>query len=125
VRLLENEQQQVVGVAARWKAQYCHDGKWDDVWGRDKSSESIYQGLIALPPSATAADVATIIGNDTWVGERCTECGKRNAVLLVGDEPDYESATVYLCAKCARKIAAIIDSIQLLAPAQDEIPKGE
>lgn len=103
MRLLASEREEVAGVASRWKAQYCDGrGLWHNHGGSNRLST--YEQLRHLSPEATAAEVAAIIGNDTWVGETCTECHSRKAIALVGEEPDYESATVYLCAECICKL---------------------
>lgn len=106
MRFLPSDREQVQGVAARWRAQYCKNGEWG---GSRDDPLVIYERLLALPKEATAADVAGIIGNDSWVGENCTECGKREAIVVVGEEPDYESLTVWLCAACIRRLAAMLD----------------
>lgn len=61
--------------------------------------------------TATAEDVAKIIGNASWVcKKRCHECGERHdTVIEVGEEPDYESATACLCAGCVREALRIVE----------------
>lgn len=110
MRFLPSEQEEAAGVAARWKAQYFRNGKWGQCHGNDASG--IYDKLAAMPAGATGADVAAITGNDLWIGESCSECRGR-AVVLVGQEPDYESHTVYLCASCVAKLARLL---KLLPP---------
>ena len=109
MRLLPSEREEVQGVAVKWKAQYCHDGRWSELRMRngETSSELIYKRLLAMPTDATAKDVEEIIGTDGWVGESCTECHGK-ALVLIGQEPDYESSTVYLCAECVAKVAELI-----------------
>lgn len=42
----------------------------------------------------------------TWFIHTCDECGKPSPVLLqVGNEPDYDSRTAYLCLDCLKKAA--------------------
>lgn len=110
MRLLDSEREQVQRVADRWKQQYCHGGDWGSLLRG--SSHAIYTKLAALPSTATAADVAAIIGNDGWIGEDCDECGEHTAIVLLGDEPDHESHTVYLCADCVRRVQQLIESPQ-------------
>lgn len=102
---LLDERSEVMTVAERWKSQYCCKGTWHDPFECD--AKDVYERLVALPASASAADVAAIIGNDSWIGESCTECGER-AIVLVGQEPDYESATAYLCANCLQKLNELV-----------------
>lgn len=53
--------------------------------------------------TATPADVDSIIGNSSWTRLTCDECGKEvDAVLTVGQEPDYESHTASLCRNCVK-----------------------
>jgi len=99
MRLLPDEKEEIRGVAAKWKNQYP-DTKLE-----------IYQRLLTLSEHSTRADVAAIIGNDSWIGEDCTECRGR-AVVLVGQEPDYESHTVWLCAACVEKLGQLITLVK-------------
>lgn len=58
--------------------------------------------------TATAADVSLICGNDSWVQIKCDECGESvDAVIRVGQEPDYDSSTASLCFGCVRAAATI------------------
>jgi hypothetical protein len=86
-------------VAARWKDAYPGSR-----WGADKLA--ISAALDALDPlTATAEDVAAIIGNTSWTDlNDCDDCGAKGAaVIQVGEEPHYESYTAYLCPACVRK----------------------
>ncbi len=105
MRLTRNKQQDVPGVAERWKKQYCCNGQWSQTHTGD--AEIVYQRLLS---AVTPADVAAIIGNDSWTGESyCNECGVAESVVMLGEEPDYESATVFVCAACLRKAVALIE----------------
>jgi len=105
MRLLD-ERAEIASVADRWKKGYLRsDGSWGTL--HKGSSQSVYEALAALPETASAADVARVIGNDSWIGEDCTECGAP-AVVLVGDEPDIESVTAYLCASCVQKLVDLV-----------------
>ena len=54
--------------------------------------------------TATKEDVALIIGNDSWVRLTCDECEEDvDTVIRVGEKPDYESSTAYLCGSCVLK----------------------
>lgn len=95
----------------KWKRNYFHNGDWGTVSLGDP--KKIYDALCELnPESATASDVTAIIGNDSWCGFCCSECGKRSlTILLVGQEPDYESLTVWLCPECAKMVGALACTI--------------
>ncbi len=86
-------------VPKRWQRTY-QDGKY----GKDKID--IMHQLLALDTEvATSKQIADIIGNDAWTTMSCSECGKRSIpVIEVGDEPDYESNTVWLCFGCIDKL---------------------
>lgn len=53
--------------------------------------------------------VDDIIGNKSWTRvPSCAECGKNtSAVILLGEEIDYESEYAHICKKCLKKAAAI------------------
>lgn len=94
-------------TAADWKLQYCTpDGAWR--YGPDK--ENKYTALVALGPHPDPDHVNAVIGNSSWTDCRCSECQKYSEVVVqVGQEPDYESATAWLCLNCLAKAAEIVD----------------
>lgn len=97
---LLNERGQVRGVLAAWNAQY----PGGDPWGTAKR-------LAALDPeTATADDVARVIGNNSWVRpHKCDECGHESwDVVRVGEAPDYESSTAELCARCLTAAVSLL-----------------
>lgn len=101
-----DERSQVADVAERWRAQYPAGST--TITG---STDLIYQKLLALDPNtATATDVADIIGNRTWAGgNTCDECNQVKDVLIeLGQEPDYESSTANVCGDCLQKAIALI-----------------
>lgn len=71
----------------------------------EKTKKQISEELDALnKETATPQDVASIIGNESWTRLVCNECNKEvDAILTVGEEPDYESHTADLCMDCVRK----------------------
>jgi hypothetical protein len=108
---LINERTEIANVAARWKEQYFRRGEWGTVLLGN--AEVIHRNLLALPPDATAKDVHAIIGNTSWAGpQSCHECGREDvdAVVQVGQQPDYESSTADICLPCLRKAVALIES---------------
>lgn len=98
-KLTGYERGTVDSVAERWKRQYFHPvNGWRQC--RGGTGDVTYERLVNLPATATPEDVAAIIGNDKWCGsEKCRECGRKAAVML-GEGPDYESHTVYICRPC-------------------------
>lgn len=95
------------GVPERWKAQYCHGTEWGKTMTGD--TREVYEQLKALDPeTATHNHVTAIIGNPSWSRMSCNECDAYvDAVVEVGQPPDYESATAQLCAPCMHKAIAL------------------
>jgi hypothetical protein len=97
------------GVAELFRQQHGRD--FDSVahWNPRQTKCQIYDALRALnAETATSKDVAAIIGNDAWIGERCDFCGvKPEWWFELGDEPDYEARYLYACPPCLEYLAAI------------------
>jgi len=99
-------------VAARWRRQY--EPFRDDRpifsvrngYNQAISKKEIAEGLDAIDvETATPADIAAIIGNESWTRLTCHECGKdTDTVITVGQEPDYESHTASLCRPCVDQL---------------------
>lgn len=110
---LINARVEIREVSAKWKAQYCHQGKWSTTLNGD--TQRIYDKLAQLNvETATPAQVEKIIGNNSWAGDQsCDECGEKvKAVIQLGDEPDYESHTAEVCADCLRKALALMSPVE-------------
>ncbi len=110
-RIDYDERAQIRGVAERWAKQYKNAPP-------DSHQGQIRQKLNALDvETATAKDVAAIIGNPTWVcAQRCDECdGYPASIMQLGDEPDYDASTVWMCRGCLVKAIEVLDA-QPLAP---------
>jgi hypothetical protein len=91
----------IASVAEQWKASYYseRDGWLYNTRGPDKSA--IYQRLSALPANATEADITAVMGSNSWTANRCDNCGADvDVTVRLGEEPDYESATAYVCRTC-------------------------
>lgn len=100
---------QIREIAQRWARQYPPGHKF----GADK--DGVAQRLAALDgESATAADVEAIVGNASWVGLKCDDCGaKVEAIIQLGEEPDCESATANVCDDCIRKACELAEHRRL------------
>ena len=97
---LLSERNQVRTVANRWRRQYGAG-----TYGGDKRVRMVGNELAALnAETATAAEVAEIVGNGSWVCKNiCHECGAETwDAVQVGQPPDYESCTATICADCLR-----------------------
>lgn len=87
-----------------------------DRWARRYSTgyasieqQAITEKLKALPPGFTADEVNSIIGNNSWTRNECTECSiGRDVLVRVGDVLDYEARWVDLCEECLRKADAVL-----------------
>lgn len=103
---LLSERNQVREVAERWKMQYGNTTQPE--W---KAKTAALEDLDK--ETATAADVAEIIGNDSWAcPQQCDECGARSwNVVQLGEEPDYESRTANVCFDCLAKAHQLAESM--------------
>ena len=106
---LLSERTQVNSGIDNWLSNYGLDGTYvRDTRGRKVGSE-----LMALNrETATAADIAEIIGNDSWAHkQRCGECQTETwEIVEVGETPNYDSETALLCKKC------VLDALRLFTP---------
>lgn len=96
-----DERTQVKNAIQRWVQMYGLDRSY----GADKRGRHVGAELMALDQeTATAADVAEIIGNSFWARKRaCYECGKETWQVVELSEPaDDESATACICRDCLR-----------------------
>ena len=90
-------------VADKWKEQYCDNrGAWE-VWyshSGDKMdrASTYYQLKDCLANGGTAAEVDTIIGNDSWTTLYCDLCREKAIGLACFGEP-YESYSE-VCLSC-------------------------
>lgn len=56
-------------------------------------------------------DIADIIGNTSWTSLVCDSCDKKvGALVVVGDSPDYDSRTAWMCKKCLIKAIKLFDT---------------
>lgn len=88
-------------IAEKWRKGYCNPPR-EDHFINQKHVMQIYKELAAINvETATAADVSKIIGNSSWTGNVCNECGfSANVLMQLGEEPDYESHTANICYGC-------------------------
>lgn len=97
---------QILDVAKRWSDQYAN-------WPHDFDGEKagIGRKLKRLKKStASAEDVAAIIGNDSWAREEeCSECEQKAGVLVeLGWDSEYDCPKVKVCRTCIQKAATLI-----------------
>lgn len=59
--------------------------------------------------TATAEQIVKVIGNDGWMTKACDECQRPMLDLVhLGEEPDYESTTFFICTDCLSRAFALI-----------------
>lgn len=91
---------------ARWIATYENNGlgkRWQHVTDKMK----------ALKPPFNPDEIDALIGNNSWTHiAYCSECEiNAETVIEVGQEPDYESSTAYLCLPCLHKAFVLASSV--------------
>lgn len=103
------------GATKRWKDQYGperNNGRWYVAFDkRDRSA--VYERLLALGPAPKPDEVDAVVGNSSWTDTpRCSECDSTDNAprVRVGEEPDYESNTAWLCLSCAENAVAMLRS---------------
>ena len=97
------ERDQVRTAAQRWRVQYRYGSQ---------IQHDISSRLDLLDPeTASAGDVSEIVGNTSWADrKRCDECGQQSwDIVEIGEEPDYESRTCYVCADCLRAALRLLE----------------
>ena len=105
---LLNERNQVRTVAQKWRAKYGSGS-----YRADNRKRMVGDELAQLDvETATAEQVAEIVGNRSWVSEiTCDECGKNTwDAVQFGELPDYESATAEICADCLRAALKLLEN---------------
>lgn len=111
MRVLD-EREQVKEAITNWIANYGLEG----TYGADRRGRLVGRELLALDKdTATAADVAEIIGNSSWATPRqCGECRVLTwGIVEIGEKPDYDSGTAYLCFNCLQSAIDLLYSHEL------------
>ncbi len=105
----------ILGVAEKWRGQYADairalNKDPDSLTGHQLKNAKVYAKLLKLKgDTATAGDVAAIIGNDSWTEIHCDQCEKSVlAAVVVGADMDYDSATAMLCVDCLEQAASLL-----------------
>lgn len=104
------ERQEILGVAERWKNNYCKPGGEWYTLHKNISAGFIYSRLYELDlNTATAKQVNDIIGNESWTRIKCDECEENKTELIdVGQKEDYESRTACICFDCLKKANELV-----------------
>lgn len=115
--LRTSERDEIRTVAKRWKLQYPKNMQL----ASQEFSDSIYEKLLALDTeTATAKDVADIIGNDGWIEiSKCDSCSKESwNMATIGNIDTFESALachtdepiITLCEECLTRALLILQN---------------
>ena len=90
-------------MLSRWKSYHSNGGTIDD-------------GLRDLGDSPSDEDsdgvFISILGKKSrgWIDKECSECGNySDSVVMVGDNPDYDSQTAWLCRECLISALELIE----------------
>lgn len=95
-------------VAERYKKTYYINDKWTIYYFDVKDHKKNYE---LLKKATTEKEIEDIIGNSFWTENKCSECGKDcNVLVEIGEEPDYETATAWLCPVCIKRAFEFISS---------------
>lgn len=94
-------------VAQKWFRTYAHTSYWKEgryLIGNGLTKEETHAKLVDLGTNPNPDDVDAVIGNRSWTYCTCDDCGKSvQAVVQLGQELDYESATANICFHCLKK----------------------
>ena len=88
------------GAADRWENEYGT--------GFPEGKVDILSQLRSLGRNPSPDSVDMVIDSKAWTEIECHECGGENVeVIELGQEPDYESSTAWICKHCLKKALAI------------------
>jgi hypothetical protein len=98
-------------VANRWASQYpaASDPDGPAPW---QNKQAILKRLLALDlETAQESQVTEAIGNSSWTRISCDCCdAELDAAVVLGEPPNYESATAIVCLDCLKKAVQLIES---------------
>jgi hypothetical protein len=98
--IIITERSKILSIIDKWKEAYC--SKFDDKILNDLKKLNLN--------TTTAEEVNAIIGNDAWTSCECDECKQKvQKIIMVGEEPDYESRTAFLCKDCLSKAFSMMN----------------
>jgi hypothetical protein len=81
---------------------------WERSYKTDRDGVAARIRALGSKPDPHAVDA--IIGNGSWTRCTCNECNRDvYAVVQLGEEPDYESHTAWICRDCIKLAAAAFD----------------
>ncbi len=91
----------------RWRESHPLGGKFI-------KDDEIAVRLAELGTDPEPDRVDQVMGHKGWTKPPyCDECGSSSEVSVrIGEEPDWESRTAYLCEGCLRKALAMIEDVK-------------
>ena len=99
-------------AAEAWHRQYAAAIDGPRAHYDDAKRAATYDALRELGVGPNPDDVDRIIGNKSWTDNRCDECQAQADTVQVGQPPDYESRTAYLCEPCVRRALAEFEAVR-------------
>lgn len=101
----------IATVANRWRATYQRRDEWLST-PQCPSTAAVYTALLALPATATEADVIALTGDNRWTQNRCHECGNESDVTVgFAQEPHHPTETTYVCLTCLQQGLALATNV--------------
>lgn len=110
------ERYQIKHILETWKKIHYLNGKWSQIFWDNApydSTELIYEQLKQLDlDTATAEDIAKIVGHDGMTTIECDECNRPTSRYVILGEVDndnadvgcdFEKTTLCLCQQCFHK----------------------
>jgi len=108
---LITRQSRAAEAAQRWKnSYYLSDGRWSEL--RSGNSKVVYANLVSLGNNPSPDSVDSAIGNASWTRVHCDECNQDvDAVVQLGEAPDFESHTACVCPQCLAKAINLVSKV--------------
>jgi hypothetical protein len=103
------KQSLVTNVSKRFRHQY-YDNGWSG-HTRFRSGLTAEQAYRKLLDAKSEQDVLEAVGSISWIENKCHECGlDSDVVIILGEEPDYESNTAQICPSCIKKAMDLVSA---------------
>jgi hypothetical protein len=99
-----NKEDLIKNVSKNWNSQYAKSSDIDKILISKRLQEENPQ---------TENEISNIIGNKSWTLNICNECNKdSDTTIILGQEPDYDSATSNICLDCINKALRLFNESQ-------------
>lgn len=100
-----------VNVAKRWHRQYFVDGHWQSGLVRG-DAQDIYEQILALPSDASAEQIDSVIGNNSWTTGTCSdrECTSSARVRILEDL-ESDGSSIGLCVFHAKAVLSELATV--------------